>query len=196
MQPVPNLQPLQFAQVAVNILHQVCNIFTAHLDQRDGCAIISQLIIPLMHMVTLFGPHDRLHVAVEAGFFDQFPNLLLQQRQFGRIGGFELVIFVHQLRQLRQFAIQVGLHHRRHEMIDDDGMSPPFGLCAFPWVVEDERIKEGHIADKGVREALIGKAHPFAGQPFQRAMLADMHNRIGSPTPHQLPARHHTAAIL
>ena len=122
-----------------------------------------------------------LQVGIQVGLFNQFPDLLLQQRQFGRIEYFHLIVFIHQLRQLRQRAVSIGGGHRRRQVVDDDGMGAALGLRAFAGIVDNERIKQGQVGQQRIGKTLLGQAHAFARQPFQRAVFAYMDDGVGLP---------------
>ena len=66
-------------------------------------------------------------------------------------------------------------------MIDDDGVSTALCLRAFAGVVNDEGVKQRQVRQQGVGEAIFRQAYAFARQPFERAMLADMHDGVGAP---------------
>src|SRR5262249_14815662 len=62
------------------------------------------------------------------------------------------------------------------------GMSAAFSLAAFSGIIDDEGIDERHISQEQIRETLAGEPYGFSRQPFERAVFANVHNRIGSPT--------------
>ena len=66
-------------------------------------------------------------------------------------------------------------------MIHDHRVRAAFGLGPFPRVVDDKRIHEWQIAEQGVRVALTGQAHGFAGKPLERPVLPDVDDGVGSP---------------
>ena len=92
-----------------------------------------------------------------------------------------MIVFIHQLRQLRQGAVGIGAGHRRRQVIDDDGMAAALGLRAFAGVVDDEGVKQWQVRQQGVWEAVFRQAHAFARQPFERAVFAYMHNGVRLP---------------
>ena len=122
-----------------------------------------------------------MQIRIQVGLLDQLPDLLLQQRQFGRVEHLDLIILIDQLRQLGQRAIGVGRRHWRRQMVDDDGMRTPLRLRTLARIIDDERIKQGHVSEQCVGKTLLRQAHTFARQPFKGAVLADVNNRIGAP---------------
>ena len=122
-----------------------------------------------------------MQIGIQIGLLDQFPDLLLQQRQLGRIEHLDLIIFIDQLRQLGQRAIGVRRCHWRRQMVDDDGMRAPLRLRTLARIIDDERIKQGHVRQQRIGETLLRHPDTFARQPFKSAVLADVDNRIGAP---------------
>ena len=64
-------------------------------------------------------------------------------------------------------------------VVEDHCLGPPLGLAALARVIDDERIQVGHRSEGPLREAVRREAHPLAGEPFQVAVLAHMHHRVG-----------------
>ena len=80
-----------------------------------------------------------------------------------------------------EFAVGIGRIHRRDEVVDDDGVAAAFGLGPFAGVVEDERVDERKVVQEAIGETVGGEAQPFAGEPFERAVLADVDDGVGTP---------------
>ena len=93
-------------------------------------------------------------------------------------GGF--VIFIHLRFQLGHDAMAVGLGHRRCQMINNDSCCAAFGLRPFSGVIDDERIEVRHRPQNGLGNAGRFQRQCFAGQPFEIAVLAEMHHRINA----------------
>ena len=66
------------------------------------------------------------------------------------------------------------------EVIEDDGLGTPLRLAALARIVDDEGIEMGHRAQGPLRKTAVSEPHPLAGQPFEVAVLAHMHDRMGS----------------
>ena len=92
-------------------------------------------------------------VPVQFRFLGQFPNLLLQDGQLGRVKGLALVVLVHQLLQPGNIAVAVSGGQRWNQVIDNGGMRPAFGLSALPRIVDDKRVKQGQVAQGNLRVA-------------------------------------------
>ena len=93
-------------------------------------------------------------------------------------GGF--VIFVHLRFQLGHDAMAVGLGHRRGQMVDDDGCSAAFGLRALARIIDDERIEMRHRSQHSLGNAGGFQRQRLAGQPFEIAVLAEMHHGVNA----------------
>ena len=63
-------------------------------------------------------------------------------------------------------------------MADGDGGDAPLRLRRLAGIVDDEGVDDGHRAEKRAGSAGFGKRRGLAGQPFERAMRAEMDQRI------------------
>ena len=95
----------------------------------------------------------------------------------GSSGG-DLRVLVEQLLQPGDVAVALGPGHRRHEVVDKRGVRAPLGLRALARVVDQERVDQRQVADRGVGAAGGRQAGVLAGQPLQVAVLADVHDRV------------------
>ena len=181
VQPIADLRPSQFAQVAIQLLDEVRHLAAAHLGQRHRRAVSGDGVVPFMRVTVLAVPHQVFQVVFEVSTPDQVPDLLLQQRHLRRVEQLHLVVFVHQLHQFAQFTVSVGGGHRRRQVVDDDGMGTVLGLRPLAGVIDDERIEQGQIAQERVGVAVRRQADALAGQPFQGAVLAQVDHGIGAP---------------
>ena len=84
-----------------------------------------------------------------------------------------------------QRAVGLGARHRRHQVVDHDGLSAPLGLRAFAGVVDDEGVEVRQRAEQRIGPALGAQRHALAGQPFEVAVRADVHHRIDREGPAQ-----------
>ena len=101
--------------------------------------------------------------------------------QLRRVEHVEPRVLVEQRLQLGHLVVGVGAHHRRHEVVDDHGVHAALGLHALAGVVDDERVDERDVAERGVGRALGRERERLAGQPLERAVLAEVHDRVGAP---------------
>ncbi len=88
-------------------------------------------------------------------------------------------IFVDQPLELLRRPAERGIHQRRRQMADGHGGDAPLGLRRFSRIADEERIEYRQRADDGLGEARGRQRHGFAGQPFERAVRAHMHDGIG-----------------
>ena len=153
VQPVADQRVLDLAQVAVDVQHEAVELFLA---RRRG----------------------QLQVVVQFGGLDQFPDLGPQHRQLDRVEGADRRVLIQQLLQLGQVAVGVGAGHRRDQVVDDGGVPAPLGLGALARVVDDERVDQRQVAEHRVGRAAGGQAEALAGQPLQRAVLAEVHDGV------------------
>ena len=59
-----------------------------------------------------------------------------------------------------------------------DGGEPALGLRGLAGIVDDEGIDDRHGPEHGLRRAVFVERHGLAGQPFQRAVRAEMDERV------------------
>ena len=57
-------------------------------------------------------------------------------------------------------------------------MSATLGLCALARIIDEERVDEGHIADRGVRGTRRGQSRMLARQPFHRSVFAEVNDGV------------------
>ena len=72
-------------------------------------------------------------------------------------------------------------------MIDDDGVGPALGLRALARVVDDERVEQRHVGDRQVGIAVAREGQRLARQPLQGAVLAEVDDGVGTPSPLRRP---------
>ena len=86
--------------------------------------------------------------------------------------------FVEQSLKLERCAMRPGGDQRRRQMADCDGADPALGLCGFTWIVDDEWVDDRRWAKQHFRRATLAERDRLAGQPFERAMRAELNNRV------------------
>ncbi len=89
-----------------------------------------------------------------------------------------LGIFVQQRLDLGRGAMQSGLGQRRGQVPDRDRRDAPLGLGRLARIVDDEGIDDRHGAEHRLRRAGRRQRHRLAGQPFERAVSAEMDHGI------------------
>ena len=89
-------------------------------------------------------------------------------------------MLVEQLLEPGDVAVGLGPRHRRDEVVDERGVRAALGLRPLTRVVDQERVDQGKVAERGVGAA--ARAHPqrLARQPLQVAVLAQVHDRVGA----------------
>ena len=63
-------------------------------------------------------------------------------------------------------------------MIDDHRLSAALGLRALARVVDDKRVQVRHRPEHEIGPAACAERHALAGQPFEAAVLADVHHGV------------------
>ena len=69
----------------------------------------------------------------------------------------------------------------RGKVVDHGRHTPPFRLQALPHIVDDVEIDVREIADQDLGSVVLIEPHLFPGQPFVRAVRADVDDRVGIP---------------
>src|SRR5690606_11197302 len=80
--------------------------------------------------------------------------------------------------ELLLFFSQARAGERRRKVPDGDGPDAPLGLRCFARIADDEGIYDGQRSGDDLGEARTGKRDRLARQPFQRAVGADMNERV------------------
>ena len=157
VQSVADLQVLDLAQVAVDVL-----------DER--AEVLQRRLLGLL----------EVEVVVQLGLVQQRPDAPGQRRQLGRVERLAARVLVEQLLELGQLVVGLRAHHRRDEVVDDHRARAALGLHALAGVVDDEGVEERHAGKCGVGRALGAQPEPLAGQPLERAVLAEVDDRVGA----------------
>ena len=90
-----------------------------------------QIVIRITVKARIFG---------KAGDIGQRQNFGAQMFDPARIDARRLIVFVHQCFEIAQRSVVFGAGQRRGKVVDDDCTCAPFGLGAFAWIVDDERV--------------------------------------------------------
>ena len=78
------------------------------------------------------------------------------------------------------FFVQARSGHRRRQMAERHRRDAALGLRRFARIADDERIDDGQRAGDDLGKTVFAQRDRLAGQPFQRAMRADMDQARGS----------------
>ena len=85
-----------------------------------------------------------------------------------------LRIFVDQPLELLLVLVEPGAGQRRRQMAERDGGDAALGLRGLAGIADDEGIDDRQRAGDDLGKAGLAQRDRLAGQPFQRAMGADM----------------------
>ena len=146
-----------------------------------GVLDLAQIAVDVQHEVVEFSRtwlRVDAQVLVQVGGFDQGPDLRSQRGQLVRVERGHGGVLVQQLLELGHLAVGVGAGHRRHQVVDDHRVPPSLGLGPLPRVVDDERVHQRQVAEHRIGCAVRGQAQSLTGQPFQRAVLAQVHDGV------------------
>ena len=91
-----------------------------------------------------------------------------------------LHIFVDETFKHLLVFVQPGLGEWRRQMAERDGGNAALGLRGFARIADDEGINDRQRAGDDLGKTVAGERHGLAGQPFQRAMRADMHDGMAA----------------
>ncbi len=150
MQPVADREVLDVAKMRVELGHRSAVLLAAHQAAIGGKAV---------------APSAR-------------DDLLLEKTRAAAIEAIGRGILLDDTFHLRQRAVQAGSTERRREMTDRDGGQPAFGLGRFARIVDDERVDDGNRPQHLLRPTFCRQGQRLAGQPFERAMRAEVDERI------------------
>ena len=161
MQPAADLSVLQLAQVAVDLEDELVELAVVG-DRRPALAVSSL----------------EAEVPVDLGLHHQLPHLAPDRRQLGRVEGGDAGMLVEQRLEASDVVVGVRPGERRHQVVDDDGVSAAFGLGSFAGVVHDEGIDERHVGEGEVGIAACRQAGALPRQPFERAVLSEVDDGV------------------
>ena len=99
------------------------------------------------------GRSVELQVRLQVGLLHRRPDPCRERRQLRRIEHLEARVLVEQRLERRQLVVAVGAHHRRHQVVDDQRVDAALGLHPLAGIVDDERIDQRHVGERGVGRA-------------------------------------------
>ena len=105
-------------------------------------------------------------------------DLLFEVAQPPAVEAVGFGIFLDQAFELGQRAVQSRGAERRRQMADRDGGQPALGLHRLAGIVDDEGIDHRQRAQHALGPALGRQRQRLAGQPFERAVRAEMDQRV------------------
>ena len=126
----------------------------------------------------IFGQAD---VAVETAVTGEIEDAAAQIGKAAAVHAGGGVVFIEQGFEVLERPVGFGARERGHEMVDDDGAAAPLCLGALAGIVDDERVEMGQLAPEGVGIAGGIERCRLAGQPFERAVLAVVDQRMRAP---------------
>ncbi len=155
MQAVADLDVLDLAQPAVDVQQHVVERILV------GTVLETQVVVHLR----------RAH---------QRPDLLPDGGQLAGIERGDVGVLVEQLLESRDVAVALGAGHRRDQVVDQHGVRAALGLGALAGIVDQERVDQRQVAERGIGAATRRHAKCLARQPLEVAVLAEMHHGVGA----------------
>ena len=129
-------------------------------------------------------------VAVHLGGVHQLPDLAADRRQLGRVHRRDVGVLVEQLLEAGDVAVGLRARHRRDQVVDDRGVRAALGLRALAGVVDQERVDQRQVADRGVGGAATPTARRScrAATPSSRACRGGRRRAAPKPPCSRQPA--------
>ena len=155
MEAVADLDVLDLAQPAVDVLDEVVEL------------LVARLLLQAQVLVHVRGLHEG-------------PDLRAGGRELGRVHRGDVAVLVEQLLEPGDVAVRLRARHRRHQVVDDRGMRAALGLRALTRIVDEERVDQRHVGDRGVGRALRRQGRVLARKPLQRTVFAQVDERVGA----------------
>nr|BFE68960.1 hypothetical protein GCM10020092_022610 [Actinoplanes digitatis] len=155
------------------------------LDLAEPAVDVQDELVELL----VVRPVVQAEVVVHPGGLDQGPDLRADRGQLRRVERGDVRVLVEQLLEPGDVAVGLGAGHRRDQVVDEGGVRAPFRLCPLTRVVDQERVNQRQVAERRVGAVRGGHADVLAGQPFEVAVLADVHDRVRAEAVGQPPVR-------
>ena len=156
------------------------------LDLAEPAVDVQDEVVELLVVRALV----EAEVAVHLGGVHQLPDLAADGRQLGRVHRRDVGVLVEQLLEPGDVAVRLGARHRRDQVVDDRGVRAALGLRALARVVDQERVDQRQVADRGVGRAGRPTARRScrAATPSSRACRGGRRRRRRSRRPRRAPA--------
>ncbi len=119
-------------------------------------------------------------IGIEPAVAGEVENAALEIGEAAPVHAGGGIVFVEQRFEVFQGPIGLGAGERGHEVIDDDGAGAALGLGALARIVDDEGIEVGQLPPERIGVAIGIERGGLAGEPFERAMLAIVDERMGA----------------
>ena len=155
MQSVADLNILDLAQPAVDVQQHV----------------VEDLFV---------GPLGEAEVVIHLRGGEQRPDLLANRGEFRGIESRDVRVLVEELFESCDVAVGFGPRHGRDQVVDEHRVRSTLGLGALARVVDQERIDQRDVAERGIGAALCRHSQRLARQPLEVAVFADVHDRVGA----------------
>ena len=123
-------------------------------------------------------------LALGGAFLDEaaLPPAFENERRNGpraaRIEPLRLGELVEQALELQRCSMSAGGDQRRRQMADGRRADAALGLRRLAGIVDDERIDDRRRAKQDLRGAALAERDGLARQPFQRAVRAELNERV------------------
>ncbi len=144
------------------------------LDLTQPAVHVEEEVVELLVIGTLLQAQVLVHVRG----LHEGPDLRADGRQLGRVHRGDVAVLVEQLLEPRDVAVRLRAGHGRDQVVDDRGVRAALGLRALARVVDEEGVDQRQVRDGRVRGAVSREGGVLARQPLQRAVLADVHQRV------------------
>jgi hypothetical protein len=143
------------------------------LDLAQVAVDVQQEVVELL----VGGRLRHVQVVVQLRGRDEVPDLATDGRELARVHRLHLGVLVEQLLELRHLVVALGPRHRRHQVVDDGGVTAALGLRALARVVDDERVEQRQVAEHRVGRAAADRPSPCR-QPLERPVLAEVDDGV------------------
>ena len=140
------------------------------LDLAEPAVHVQDEVVERLVVGLLLQPQISVHL----GGMHELPDLAADRRQLGRVHRGDVGVLVEQLFEARDVAVRLRTRHRGDQVVDDRRVRAPLGLRALTRVVDEERVDQRQVGDRGVRRTGRRERGVLARQPFHRAVLAEV----------------------
>ena len=89
-------------------------------------------------------------------------------------------MLIEELLEPGDVPVAFGAGHGWDEVVDEGGVGAALRLSALPWVIDEEGIDQGQVADGLVGAGVWPEGDGLAGQPLHVSVFADVDDRVGT----------------